>query len=91
MLTKQIECQTRPDQASVSRRLLVQRRQTIMSGQPLHPVNNSNRRKQEAGVSAAGSQCTRALSGNTGDASDSVCARVVQGEHWKPEQSADDP
>jgi hypothetical protein len=67
LLTKKIACQTRPA-------CLVD---SNMSGQPLHHPGNSNRRRR-----VCPPQGLTALSGNTSDASDTVCAcrpgRVLQ-------------
>lgn len=48
-----------------------------MSGQPLGAFIPATDTQEEAGVSAAGSHCPRALSGNTSDASDKTCLRAL--------------
>lgn len=77
----------------MSRRLLVQRRQTIMSGQPLHPGNNSNRRSRRRVCPPQG---LRALEPclETPATPQTLFARVSSREKKQckpePEQSTDD-
>lgn len=80
----------RPGQRVSSTRSRRRRRQTCQ-GNPFIPatfIPATGTQEEEAGVSAAGSHCPRALSENTSDASDKTCLRALSSRESRAEHAS---
>ena len=75
----------RPGQRVSPTRSRRRRRQTCQ-GNPFIPATGTQ--EEEAGVSAAGSHCPRALSENTSDASDKTCLRALSSRESRAEHAS---